>query len=83
MLRTELATFIRQNLLPDASAAVGPDDSLIDTGVINSMGLLRLITFIETTTGVRIPDSMITPDNFDTITAIERTVNDARMQHAR
>lgn len=78
MLRDQLATFIRQNLLHDASQSVGPDDSLIDSGIVNSMGLLRLVTFIEQQTGVRLPDTMITPDNFETIGAIEAAVERAR-----
>lgn len=77
MLSTELATFIRQNLVRDGQS-VGPDDSLIDSGIVNSMGLIRLVNFIEQQTGVRIPDTMITPDNFETITAIEQTVNEVR-----
>lgn len=45
------------------------------------MGLIRLVSFIETQTGVRIPDAMITPDNFETFTAIERTI--AEVRHER
>lgn len=77
MLSTELATFIRQNLVRDGQT-VGPDDSLIDSGIVNSMGLIRIVNFIEQQTGVRIPDTMITPDNFETIVAIEQTVNEVR-----
>ena len=77
MLSTELATFIRQNLVRDGQT-VGPDDSLIDSGIVNSMGLIRIVNFIEQQTGVRIPDTMITPDNFETIGAIEQTVNEVR-----
>ena len=77
MLRTELATFIRQNLVRDGQA-VGPEDSLIDSGIVNSMGLIRIVNFIEQQTGIRIPDTMITPDNFETIGAIEQTVNEVR-----
>ena len=77
MLSTELATFIRQNLTRDAQN-IAPDDSLIDSGIVNSMGLIRIVNFIEQQTGVRIPDTMITPDNFETINAIESTVDEAR-----
>jgi len=82
MLSTELMKFVEENLLRDGTTKIGPDDSLIDSGILTSMGLIRLVTFIEQRTGVRIPDSMITPDNFDTITAIERTVEEVRAQRA-
>lgn len=82
MFSTDLAKFIEENLLRDGATKIGPEDSLIDSGIITSMGLIRLVTYIEQRTGVRIPDTMITPDNFDTITAIERTVEEVRAQRA-
>jgi acyl carrier protein len=78
MLRDDLVTFIEKNLLRDQATTIGPEDSLIDSGIINSMGLIQLVTFIETRTGVRIPDTLITPDNFETVAAIEQTVEEAR-----
>lgn len=80
MLRNELTKFIQENLLQKDPTPIGPEDSLIDSGIINSMGLIRLVSFIETRTGVRIPDAMITPDNFETVTAIERTIDEVRHQ---
>ena len=80
MLRNDLTKFIQENLLQKDPTPIGPEDSLIDSGIINSMGLIRLVTFIETRTGVHIPDAMITPDNFETVTAIERTIDEVRHQ---
>jgi acyl carrier protein len=82
MLRTDLTKFIQENLMRDTTTAVAPEDSLIDSGVLTSMGLIRLVSFIETRAGVRIPDGMITPDNFETVTAIERTIDEVRKQRA-
>ena len=70
-LRDQLARFIAENLLQDRDAVIDPDESLLDRGAIDSVGLLNLITHIETTTGVRIPDEEMVPENFETLTAIE------------
>jgi acyl carrier protein len=80
MLRNELTKFIQDNLLRNDPTAIGPEDSLIDSGIMNSTALIRLVSFIENRTGLRIPDAMIIPDNFETVTAIEQTINQVRQQ---
>jgi acyl carrier protein len=50
------------------------DDSLTDTGVIDSIVLIQLVDFLETKYGIEIPLEMVTQDNFDTLDAIDRTV---------
>jgi acyl carrier protein len=81
MLRDELVTFIRDNLTR-GQGAVGVDDSLIDRGLIDSLGLMRIITFLEQRTAVRIPDHYVTPDNFQSATTIERMVESLRAESA-
>ena len=78
MFRDDLTKFIQEQLLHGRGGPLGANDSLIDSGVIDSIGLMRIIGFVETSTGVRIPDTMITPDNFQTVTDIERTVEQVR-----
>lgn len=82
MFRNDLTQFIEQNLTRNGATSVAPDESLIDAGILTSMALIRLVGFIETRTGIKIPDGMITPDNFETVSAIERTVADVRSQRA-
>ena len=55
--------------------AVGDDESLVESGVVDSLGIFQLIAFLEETFGVRIGDEDITPENFGTIEAIERLVH--------
>jgi hypothetical protein len=40
MLRNELTKFIQDNLLRNDPTAIGPEDSLIDSGIMNSTALL-------------------------------------------
>lgn len=51
--------------------AVAPDESLFDSGVLDSFGLQDLVTGLEKTFGVKIPDSDLTPRKFDSIERIE------------
>ncbi len=63
--------FIESELLYDKdSVNVGEKDSLIETGVIDSLGIVKLLAFLEETFSIRIPDDELIPENFETIEAI-------------
>jgi acyl carrier protein len=46
----------------------------LDTGVLDSLNLFLLLTFIEEQFGVTIEPEEIVPENFDTLTSITRLV---------
>jgi acyl carrier protein len=53
-------------------AATGLDDdaSLLDTGTIDSTGVLELITFVEQRFGIMVGEGEVLPENFDSIERI-------------
>lgn len=51
------------------------DLPLIENHVIDSMGLLRLVAWLEETYGVEIGDEEVVPANFGTINRIEGLVS--------
>jgi acyl carrier protein len=53
----------------------GDDDSLTTSGVIDSLAIFRLVSFIEDTFGVRIADEEIVNDNFKSVNDIDRFVS--------
>ena len=77
MHRAGLIKFIQTNLLRD-SATIDADESLIDRGIVDSIGLMQLLQFIEANEGIRIPDDMVIPENFQSVTAIEQMVEKLR-----
>jgi len=52
----------------------GDDDSLTTNGVIDSLAIFRLVSFLEDTFGVRIADEEIVNENFRSINEIDRLV---------
>ena len=50
------------------------DDSLASTGVLDSVGIFRLVGFVEETFSVAIGDEEITVENFRSINAIQEFV---------
>lgn len=52
--------------------ALGDDDSLLKGGVVDSMGVLEVLGFLEETFGVRPNDDEITEANLGSLRAITR-----------
>ncbi len=67
---TKVHQFIRKNFLFDDTAQLGDDQSLLGSGVVDSTGILELISFLEETCRVKFEDSDLVADNFDSINKI-------------
>ncbi len=65
-----LREFIAENFLFRADADISDDQSLLESGVIDSTGVLELIAFLESTYGISIADEEIVPENLDSIDSI-------------
>ena len=71
-LAATLREFIAENFLFRADADVSDSQSLLDSGVIDSTGVLELIAFLEQTYGIRVADEEIVPDNLDSVDNMTR-----------
>ena len=71
--REDLLTFVRDEIV-SGGGAVDENEQLIDRGFIDSMALLKITTFIEEQTGLRVPDDEVTPDNFQSVADMDRLV---------
>ncbi|RWX76886.1 acyl carrier protein [Neorhizobium lilium] len=67
-----LREFIAENFLFRADADIGDDQSLLDSGVMDSTGVLELIAFLEKTYGITVADAEIVPENLDSIDNMKR-----------
>lgn len=66
---------------PIASAGdVSPDTPLLDSGVLDSLGILQLMTFIGEQMGVEVSDDDFIPENFQTVGSLSRFVAAKRDQ---
>lgn len=66
--RQRIEGFILDSLLlGDASRMPGPSDSLIESGVVDSTGVLELIEFLEQEFGIHVDDAETVPANLDGI----------------
>lgn len=69
--------FIVENFILDAGIA--GDESLTRSGVVDSMGVLELIMFLEQRFGLTVPDEHAVPENLDSVDRIVRYVS-ARLE---
>ncbi len=53
-------------------------DSLLEAGILDSMAIVKLISFLEERFGVTLTDDEFDPDNFETFKAIEGLVERKR-----
>jgi acyl carrier protein len=54
--------------------SLAPDEDLLEQGIIDSLGIMKLILFMEETYGIAIADEEIVPENFQTINMMVRFV---------
>ena len=61
-------------MMGDRDTTIDRDASLISSGIVDSLALLRLINFIEEHFGITIEDDEVVPDNFETVASAENFV---------
>jgi acyl carrier protein len=70
-----ITRFISDELLRgDGEVSLEPDSSLISTGILDSLALLKLLLFIEERFQVKVEDGEVNPSNFETINRIKAFV---------
>jgi acyl carrier protein len=78
MTRSEIGEatreYIRKNFLYNDSQPLADHQSLLGTGVVDSTGILELITFLEEEFGLHFKDEELVADNFDSVDRISSFV---------
>jgi len=75
----EVEQFVLQELIAGSVIEViDRNEDLLGSGVVDSHGLLQLVTFLRGRYGIAIPDEALTPENFQTIAAIDAFVQRER-----
>jgi len=81
MTPTELALskFVREEILRDGSTPeIRSDLALIESGILDSLGLQQLVGFLERQFDIELDDDHLVPENFATIGAIAQLVDSIR-----
>jgi len=74
-LKDAIKQFIEEEIVDeDEPVEIAHDDRLIERGVIDSMAVMQIVTFLEEETGLRIPDSEVVLENFESVSTMDAMV---------
>lgn len=59
--------FLSVSLIKDKSVQLDDDTPLLTSGLVDSLGVVRLTAFIEDRLGIKVPLEDITIENFETL----------------
>jgi acyl carrier protein len=76
--------FLISSFLPDVDEEeIDSDYDLLANGVVDSLGLLTLISWVEDQFGISVEDDDLSPDKFRSVDAIATYVREATTAAAR
>jgi acyl carrier protein len=71
----EIREFVVKNFLFGQDNGLQDTDSFLESGIIDSTGVLELVSHLEGRYSIKIGDDELVPDNLDSVTAITRFVS--------
>ena len=74
-ITSSLATFIAEKILKQPNRVIAADEPLISSGLIDSFSLMDLALYVEDTFGVRIEDTELNADTFDSLNGLASLIN--------
>lgn len=75
----KIKEFIVEEFMPDVPVEELDDDfDLLTGGVVDSLGLLKVVAWLEDEFDIAVDDSELGPDSFRTVAAIKAYVDAAR-----
>lgn len=82
----EVQSAVSQFVLDQFPAArkrgISADDSLLDQGIVDSMGVLEIVTFVESEFDVTLTDDELMSDHFESIASISKLIHSKITQEA-
>ncbi len=69
-IETLLTQFIKTELCDDSEYQLTADTNLVTEGIVDSIGIAKLIVYIETSFETKIPPKDLIPSNFMNISAL-------------
>lgn len=70
-MKDQLKQYVKQELLDaDQQVEIHDDDNLLMDEIVDSMGMIRLVAFIEDQWAIQVPPEDVTIENFMSISTI-------------
>ncbi|OPY20193.1 MAG: hypothetical protein A4E23_01096 [Methanomethylovorans sp. PtaU1.Bin073] len=73
-IKTTIVNYLKDNSFMDKNAKLTDTDSLTQSGIIDSIGLLELLDFLSEKYSIEIPEDMLIPENLDSLKGLTNLV---------
>jgi acyl carrier protein len=83
-VENQVRSFLAEKILFSATGYPYPDDaSFLESGVVDSMNVMEIVTFTEKAFGIRVSDHEIVPAHFDSVANVASFVRQKLATAAR
>ncbi|HMB62011.1 MAG TPA: acyl carrier protein [Eudoraea sp.] len=66
-MKDKIINYIKSEISNDPLQDIGPEDDLLGSGIIDSLGMMKLVLFIEKECHMKINNEDMTVENFMTV----------------
>jgi acyl carrier protein len=70
VIAEKIAAYLSESKGLSKDGVLKLDTPLVQSGIVDSLGMVDLVQFLEETFTIRINDEDMVPDNFDTVAAM-------------
>lgn len=74
MIEEQVRNFITENFLFGEEKKVADTDSFLENGIIDSTGVLEVVSFVEDTFNIKVKDEEMIPENLDSISNLVKFI---------
>lgn len=71
----QICSYLASQILKQPNRTITADEPLISSGLIDSFSLMDVALYVEDTFGVRIEDTELNADTFDTLTQLAALID--------
>lgn len=82
-IEKDLKKYIVSRFLQGDGGKLTDDGSLFESGIIDSLGVLHLVAFLEERYGLHVEDEELIPENFETVNRIMDFVKSKQLSGQR
>ena len=69
-MKQKILTYIQEEIINDVSLSLSTDNDLLNSGILDSISIMKLVAFLEMTFNIKIPNEDLLIENFVSIDAI-------------
>ena len=81
-LKKKIEDFIKENFPAAKKKNIDWQTSLLETGIIDSLGVLEIVNFIDEELDIEIDEDDLMPENFETIQAMAEFISKKKVHNS-